>query len=354
MRPNAIIMGLALVSSVGACGTAATRGGGGGGGGGASARVLAALPLGSDAVLPVPPANPLACGRVALGRRLFFDVRLSRQRATSCATCHDPKRAFTDGRVLPIGDGATAGTRNVPTLFGRAYGEFQFWDGRAGSLEEQALQPFTNPREFANSHEEVEHRLREDRAYRSAFASVFDGREPSAHLAALAIAGFVRTLVTGDAPVDRFMLNRDSTALTPEARRGFELFRFKAGCIRCHEPPLFSDERFHNTGVAWRDSAFADSGRLLVSGRPEDAGAFKTPTLRNTALTAPYMHDGSIASLEEVLEFYDRGGRPNPHLDPLFRPLNLTAPEKADLVAFLQALTGTHTLAHTERCPGPA
>ena len=339
---------MALACLAGASGFA-TRGGQGRGGGGAGARVLAALPLGSDAVLPVPRANPLACGRVALGRRLFFDTRLSRGRETSCATCHDPARAFTDGRVVAIGEGTAAGTRNVPTLLGRAYGRSQFWDGRASSLEEQALQPFTNPREFANTHEEIARRLNEDRNYRDVFAAVFDS-EPTAMLAALAIASFVRTLVTGDAPVDRFMLRGDSAALPSAARRGFVLFRSKAGCVRCHEPPLSSDERFHNTGVAWRDGAFVDSGRIRVTSRLEDAGAFKTPTLRNATLTAPYMHDGSVTTLADVVEFYDRGARQNPYLDPLLRPLNLSLEEKADLVAFLRSLTGDSESANANAC----
>lgn len=303
--------------------------------------VLARVPLGAEAALPVPPENPLACGRVALGRRLFFDPRLSRGGTTSCATCHDSARAFTNGRSVGVGDGGATGARNVPTLLGRAYGHSQFWDGRVTSLEEQALQPFTNPREFANSHEKVESLLQDDRVYRTAFASVFDRSKPTVQHAALALASFVRTLVSGDAPADRFLVLGDSSALSLEAQRGFELFRFKAGCIRCHEPPRFTDELFHNTGVAWRDASFADSGRSRVSGRAEDVGAFKTPTLRNTALTAPYMHDGSLMTLEEVVEFYDRGGTPNPHLDPLLRPLKLTATEKSDLIAFLRALTGT-------------
>lgn len=305
---------------------------------------LSKLPLGAGSILPVPASNPLACARVELGQRLFFDPRLSRGGEISCSTCHDPGRAFTDGRAVAIGDGATVGARNSPTLLGRAYGRSQFWDGRAATLEEQAILPFTNPREFANSHPEIERRLRDDHDYRRHFALAFEAGNPTAELAAFALASFVRTLVTGDSPVDRFLLQEDSTALTPAARRGLELFRFKAGCIRCHEPPLFTDENFHNTGVAWRDSVYADSGRRAVTGRLDDTGAFKTPTLRDVTLTAPYMHDGSLPTLEAVVEFYDRGGNPNRHLDPMLRPLNLTATERSDLVAFLRALTGVSTL----------
>ena len=328
MRPR--LPGIAVALTLSACGPTAS-----------GKAALSTLPLGAVSILQVPASNPLSCQRVALGQRLFFDQRLSRGGETSCSTCHDPSRAFTDGRRVAIGDGATVGTRNAPTLLGRAYGRFQFWDGRATTLEEQALQPFTNPREFANSHDEIERRLRDDRAYRRDFASAFAATKPTATLAAFALASFVRTLVTGDSPVDRFLLLQDSTALTPAGRRGLELFSFKAGCVRCHEPPLFSDESFHNTGIAWRDSLYADSGRSAITRRVEDAGAFKTPTLRNVALTAPYMHDGSIRTLEEVVEFYDRGAKENPHLDPLLRALKLTAGEKADLLEFLRALTGT-------------
>jgi cytochrome c peroxidase len=312
--------------------------------------VMSKLPLGAESILPVPASNPLACARVELGQRLFFDPRLSRGGETSCSSCHDPSRAFTDGRTVAIGDGGTVGTRNAPTLLGRAYGRSHFWDGRAATLEEQVLQPFTNTREFANSHEEIERRLREGRAYQRAFADAFQGRKPSVELAALALASFVRTLVTGDSPVDRFLLLGDSAALTGVARRGFELFRGKAGCIRCHEPPLFTDETFHNTGIAWRDSVYADSGRNAVTGRYDDIGAFKTPTLRNVTLTAPYTHDGSLPTLEAVVEFYDRGGNPNRHLDPMLRPLNLTGTERSDLVAFLRALTGVTTMPRGAGC----
>lgn len=335
------ICALAAMSLVAACGRAGTAGG---------KVFFSELPLGVSPSLPVPAGNPLVCERVKLGRRLFFDTRLSRGGAVACATCHVPKLAFTDGRQLPIGDGGAVGRRNAPTLLNRAYGHSQFWDGRVATLEAQVTLPLANPRELANSRGEIERRLSSDHAYRRQFVASFGSTEVTLERVSLAIASFVRTIVSGDAPVDRFLERRDSSALTPEARRGFELFRGKAACITCHEPPRFTDERFHNTGVAWKNGAYADSGRFEVTRRLENLGAFKTPTLRNVAVTAPYMHDGSVGTLREIIEFYDGGGKPNPHIDPLVRRLDLTSAEKAELLAFLEALTGTVVSAKTAGC----
>ncbi|MBI4421556.1 MAG: c-type cytochrome [Gemmatimonadetes bacterium] len=298
------------------------------------------LPLGVKPTLPVPAANPITREKVELGGRLFFDQRLSRDGSVACATCHVPEHAFSDGRPFAIGIGGAVGRRNAPTLLNRAYGGSFFWDGRAPTLEEQALLPMMSPLELGNTHEEIVRRLGVNRDYRRRFARAFNDRRITIERVATAIASFERTLVSGDSPLDRFLLLGDSAALTPAARRGLELFHGKAHCVVCHDGVFFTDEHFHNTGIAWRNGAFADSGRFSVTGRSDDLGAFKTPTLRDVALTAPYMHDGSVATLEDVLEFYDDGGRRNPHLDAALRPLGLRADERAALVAFLRSLTG--------------
>ncbi len=294
---------------------------------------------GLDLYMPVPDDNPLTLAKVALGRRLFSDRRLSRDGSMACATCHDPDRAFTDGRRLAIGYERQRGTRNVPTIVNRGYGSTFFWDGRAPTLEAQVLEPIQGSRELASSVADVVASLRDDATYRAAFAGVF-GREPSAEDLARALASYVRSIQSGDSPLDRYV-DRDAQALSPDAKAGLTLFNGRANCWLCHVGPTVSDERFHNTGIAWRDGRFQDAGRALVTGDPRDRGAFKTLTLREVARTAPYMHDGSVRRLEDVVEFYSRGGRPNPNLDPLIEPLRLTSADQRALVAFLRSLSGT-------------
>jgi cytochrome c peroxidase len=311
---------------------------------GSGVLLVSRMPLGAVPSLPVPAANPLSCERVDLGRALFFETRLSRGGTVACASCHDPERAFTDGLALPRGDDGAKGRRNAPTLVGRAYGSSQFWDGRAATLEEQVLLPLTDSLELGNTHDAIERLLGGDSTYRRRFAAAFGEDRPTIERVGLALASFVRSVVSGDSPVDQFSAGGDSAALASLAREGFNLFRFKGGCERCHEPPHFTDERFHNTGVAWRDGAYSDSGRFRVTARLEDLGAFKTPTLRNIERTAPYMHDGSLATLEAVVDFYDGGGRVNRNLDPLLKPLNLDDGERAALLAFLRSLSGTISL----------
>lgn len=297
------------------------------------------IPEGLDLYLPVREENPLTPEKVALGRRLFFDPLLSRDYTLACASCHDPRRAFTDGLPVAIGVGTRHGTRNAPALLNRAYGKAQFWDGRAASLEEQALQPIENPKEFDMTLAEVIARLKAHHEYSVLFEAAF-GREVNAEDLGRALASYVRTILSGDAPIDHY-LSGDQGALSPQARLGLRLFRGKANCTTCHLGPNFTDEQFHNTGVAWRNGELLDPGRFAVTGKEDDRGAFKTPTLREVARTAPYMHDGSLKKLEEVVEFYDRGGTPNPYLDTELRPLGLTEEEKQALLAFLQALSGT-------------
>lgn len=297
------------------------------------------IPLGLDLYLPSPAGNPITEAGVKLGRRLFFDPVLSEDRSISCASCHRPERSFTDQRRTSIGVFGRNGPRNAPSLVNRVYGESQFWDGRSSTLEQQALEPITARTEMGMTVERVLRRLRGQPSYLKEFQAVF-GRAPDAETVSRALASYVRTILSGDAPIDRF-LNGEQEALSEQAERGFRLFLGRANCTACHHGPNFSDERFHNTGTAWRDSVWLDEGRFAVTGRPGDHGAFKTPTLRDVARTAPYMHDGSLATLEDVIVFYDRGGRQNPYLDAELRPLNLAEEEKHALLAFLNALTGT-------------
>jgi cytochrome c peroxidase len=285
--------------------------------------VALTIPLGLDLYMPVPEDNPLTTERLERGRELFSDTRLSRDRTISCASCHDPERAFTDGRPVAIGVFNRVGRRSAPALINRGYGRSFFWDGRAATLEEQVLQPIQDPNEMDMTLPEVSARV----------AMPIDE-------VARSLASFVRSLLSGDSSFDRF-INGERATLTPEQQAGLQVFRGKGNCTACHVGPTFSDERFHNTGVAWRDGRLLDEGRSAVTGRTEDRGAFKTPTLREISRTAPYMHDGSVLTLREVVDFYDKGGNANPGLDAELRPLNLTAGEKDALVGFLNALNGS-------------
>lgn len=297
--------------------------------------------LGLDLYRPVAEGNPLTPGKVKLGRRLFRERLLSRDRSLACADCHQPKRAFTDGRAKAVGVYGRQGPRSVPTIINRAWGESFFWDGRIQTLEEQVVQPILAELEMDLTIEEAVERLRGKRRYRKGFRRVF-GWEVNGEDLARALAAYVRTIQAGDSPYDRYLFGRKN-ALSQEARAGLRLFRGKANCSACHVGPTFSDEDFHNTGVAWPDGKLLDEGRFTVTGKPEDQGTFKTPTLREVARTAPYMHDGSLATLKDVIDFYDDGGRKNPYLDPEIRPLRLTKEEKTELLAFLKSLTGTVT-----------
>jgi cytochrome c peroxidase len=297
------------------------------------------MPAALDLYMPVPESNPLTPEKVALGRRLFHDPVLSRDFTMACATCHDSRRAFSDALPRAVGMAGQVLGRHAPALLNRGYGRAFFWDGRASSLEEQALQPIQNPSEFASTLDGAVARLAQHSEYPAQFQAAF-GRQPNAEDLGRALASYVRTILAAESPADRFMAG-DASALSPQARDGLLLFRGKANCSACHVSPLFTDEQFHNTGVAWRDAKFADFGRGATTGKKEDFGAFKTPTLREVARTAPYMHDGSFATLEEVIEFYDRGANPNPHLDAEIRPLKLSADEKQALLAFLRSLSGT-------------
>jgi len=271
------------------------------------------IPLGLDLYIPVPENNPLTAEKIELGRRLFFDRRLSRDGSIACASCHDPERAYSDGRVIAVGVFGRQGRRNAPALINRGYGRLFFWDGRAASLEEQVLLPIQDSNEMDLPLTEASARL-----------------NLAPEEISRALASFVRSILSGDSQFDRFV-NGDGSALSAGEQAGLQLFRGKANCAACHVGPNFTDERLHNTGIAWRDGAFADSGA--------SNGDFKTPTLREIARTAPYMHDGSMASLNDVIEYYNRGGNGNPQLDPELHPLHLSEDEKRNLVQFLRSLS---------------
>jgi cytochrome c peroxidase len=300
--------------------------------------LLAALviPLGLDLYMPVPEENPLTIEQIELGRRLFGDRRLSRNGSIACSSCHAPERAFSDGRTVPIGVFGRQGRRNAPALINRGYGRAFFWDARSPSLEDQVLKPIQDVNEMDLTLDEATTRVGLD-----------------AVTISRALASYVRSILSGDSPYDRFV-NGDRGALSVEEQRGLQLFRGKGNCTACHVGPNFSDEKLHNTGIAWVEwgggaggaggtggaGRSLDEGRATITGRPEDRGAFKTPTLREVARTAPYMHDGSLATLDDVGDFYDRGGRPNPNIDPEIHPLHLTVDEKQALLAFLRSLSG--------------
>ena len=297
------------------------------------------LPLGLDLYRPIPEDNPITPEKVKLGKKLFGDKLLSRDRSLACKGCHLPKKAFTDGRAKAVGVYGRKGPRSVPTLVNRAYGRAFFWDGRTSTLEEQVVKPIESESEMDMTLGEAVDRLKRKSRYRKMFQQAFQ-REPNGEDLARALASYVRTIYSGDSPFDRYIYGKRG-ALTDQQRRGLRIFRGKANCTACHIGPTFSDEEFHNTGVAWRDGKLQDEGRFAITGEAELKGAFKTPTLREVARTAPYMHDGSLATLQDVINFYSDGGRKNPHLDEEIKPRNLTSQEKQDLLAFLQSLTGT-------------
>jgi len=308
---------------------------------GSEHQALPMVPLaGLDLFIPVPDENPLTRDGVALGMRLFFDPMLSADGSVHCGSCHQPDHAFSDTVPVSRGVYGRLGRRNAPALVNRAYGRAFFWDGRAGTLEEQVLHPIQDSLELGQTLPALVRRLRADRSYRDEFRRAF-GAPVSPNGIARALASYVRTLRSGNAPIDRWR-DGDSTALSPSARRGLALFTGRANCVSCHVGPTFTDEDFHNTGIAARSSRYAafDSGRARVTRRDADVGAFKTPTLRDVARTGPYMHDGSLATLEMVVAFYDSGGFVSPQLDAEIKPLGLTLEQRRDLVAFLEALTG--------------
>ena len=331
-----------------------------------------ALPI-PEGVLPplIPNDNPVTQAKVELGQKLYFDPRLSVDDTVSCATCHAPDKGFSDGLKTSKGVGGKTGERNAPTVLNAAYYEQQFWDGRAETLEDQAKLPIINPIEMGMPlHAAVEAKLRKLAEYPPLFQKAFGTPQISIDRVGKAIASFERTLISFSAPIDRFLAG-DKNAISDAAKRGWELFNGKARCNSCHGRvdvvPTFTDNKYHNIGVAAQkqdfvalarealqvvrtgdrkqidelaiQSRFSELGRFMVTKEQKDVGAFKTSGLRNVELTAPYMHDGSEATLKDVIDFYDRGGTNNPFLDGGIRPLNLTDQEKADLVELMKTFT---------------
>jgi cytochrome c peroxidase len=322
------------------------------------------VPLGLQPLTPkvvVPASNPITKGKYELGRQLYFDPRISLDGTVSCATCHNPSKGWSDGGPVSAGIKGQTGNRSAPTVFNTAYGRTMFWDGRAASLEAQAQGPMVNPIEMGDQkHQQIVERIRAIPSYKEQFEKVF-GTSVTLDGMAKAIATFERVAsLSGNSRYDKY--NRgDNQALSESEKRGMVLFglrlssddEFKAGvelqkgkCTICHVGANFSDEQFHNLGVGWEETAkkFKDIGRwapVPIGAKADaDLGSFKTPTVRNAELTGPYMHDGSMKTLEEVVEHYDKGGTPNPSLDADMKPLKLTKQESADLVGFMKALTG--------------
>ncbi len=279
--------------------------------------------------------------KIALGKQLYFDGRLSADNKVSCASCHDPAKGFSNGDQFATGVEGKKGGRNSPTVINTAYQKFQFWDGRAKTLEEQALGPIQNPIEMNLTLEAAVAKLNGIEGYKSQFKAVF-GTDVTADGIGKAIAAYERTVLSGDAPYDKFKAG-DKTALSESAQRGMKLFFGKANCSACHAGPNFTDNGFHNIGVPG-----TDAGREAISKSVGDKGAFKTPTLREIARTAPYMHDGSMKTLEEVVAHYNKGGTPHDQLDEEIFPLKLTPEQVADLVAFMRdGLASASYPAHT-------
>ncbi|MDP2319015.1 MAG: cytochrome c peroxidase [Acidobacteriota bacterium] len=290
--------------------------------------------------------------RVRLGRWLFYDQRLSADQTVSCATCHRPEHAFSEPVAVATGMGGQQGRRKTPSLVNlraRTFlmaegdpGPAFFWDGRATSLEQQVLMPIADPREMGFDHPAMIQRLSNIPGYRRYFVEAFGANTITADQVAAALADFVRTRMSGNAPYDRWAYGRDGSAMSPQAQLGSDIFSFKGRCGVCHAGFNYSDGMFHNLGIGWNaeTQSFADEGRMAVSHSPTDRGRFKTPGLRDVAKHAPYMHDGSLATLRDVVEFYNRGGNRNPWQSRRIVPLGLTAEEVDELVAFLEALNG--------------
>ena len=325
-------------------------------------RPLTPAPFGMEDFFAEAPRQPHPV-RARLGRWLFYDARLSADETVSCATCHRPAHAFSDPFAVSTGVGGQRGRRKAPTIVNlaartvlvdlpaRDQGDWFFWDGRVTGLERQVLAPLADPLEMGLEHPAMLRRLSKLAGYRPYFREAFGSDAVTLDRVAAALADYVRTLRSGNSSYDRWRYGGDGTALSTAAKRGSDVFAFKGRCATCHAGFNFSDGRFHNLGVGW-DAATAtleDEGRWRVTRVPRDRGAFKTPGLRDVSRHAPYMHDGSVATLRDVVEFYNRGGNPNPWQSQRVRPLGLTAAELDDLVAFLQALDSPAPADHAPR-----
>ncbi len=285
------------------------------------------------ATIPWPGGVPASDAEILLGKTLFFDPRLSRNRTQSCASCHNPALGLGDGVALGTGAEGNRLGRNTPPLYNLAWNTAFFWDGRAPSLEAQALNPIESNAEMNIPLPMLVERLSGIEGYRPLFRDAFGDDTVDAARIGRALAAFERTLVSRNSPFDRFLAG-DTNAMSEAAQRGLKLFRGAAWCSVCHDGPNLTDSAFHNIGVRGNDP-----GRQAIAPGHRMQGAFKTPGLRNVALTAPYMHDGSVATLEDVMKFYNRGGDDHRRRDPLVRELDLSKRDIADLVEFMKALT---------------
>lgn len=283
--------------------------------------------------MDIPDDNPLTKEKIELGKQLFFDPRLSEDETVSCASCHDPKKGWSNSDRFATGIKGQVGGRSAPTIINAAYSYFQFWDGRAVHLEGQALGPIQNPIEMNMKLEDVVERLNNVEGYRKQFQEVF-GTDVTSEGIAKAVAAFERTILSGNAPYDQYKAG-DKDALSESAKRGMEIFFNEGHCSACHAGPNFTDQAFHNIGIGI-DAEDPDVGRQAISDLLGDRGAFKTPTLREIARTAPYMHDGSLKTLMDVVNYYAKGGTPNPQLDEEIYKLDLSEQDKKDLVTFLK------------------
>ncbi len=308
------------------------------------ASLQAEVPLGLPK-LKEPKDNPSTPGKIELGKMLFFDKRLSVDSSISCASCHDPEKGYSNAEQFATGVENQKGGRNSPTVINSAFQTFQFWDGRAASLEDQALGPIQNPIEMNMKMDLALERINGIPEYRRRFEEEF-GEPASDETLAKALAAFERTLLSGDAPYDRFEAG-DKTALSESAQRGKDLFFGKANCTACHSGGNFTDNSFHNIGIGM-DQEKPDEGRFTISKLGGDTGAFKTPTLREIARTAPYMHDGSLKTLKEVVEHYNKGGIANEYLDEEIFAMNLSEEEVNDLVTFMKEGLTSESYPHVE------
>jgi len=297
-------------------------------------------PLGE---MPVPADNEMSEAKVELGKQLFFDPRLSGHNKSSCATCHAPGQGWGDGLAKFATFTNGEGPRNSPTVINSGYYTANFWDGRAKSLEEQALGPIQSDKEMNQPLDGLIAELQAVPGYVEGFKSVF-GSAVTAENVAKALAAFERTVVIRDSKFDKYLAG-DLNALTAQEKKGGEVFLGKGSCASCHTGPNLTDNAYHNLGHS------GDEGRYAVTKKEEDKGRFRTPGLRGLSYTKPYFHDGSAKTLEDVVEYYDKGGEAGANKDPLMKPLGLTAEEKANLVAFLKAMDGTNPTTAAPKIP---
>lgn len=318
--------------------------------------VPSARPTGRPVAITVPTGLPPVHLRsedqptaqsIALGRRLFYDKRLSGDNSIACASCHRPELGFKDSQPLSVGVGGTRGRRHAPTIVNAVYTPYLFWDGRSGSLEDQVDGPISDPREMGQTHQVLISRLQSDPRYRALFREAFGSDEVTFERAAVALASFERTILSGDSAFDRYEYEGRKDALSAAQVRGLAIFTDpkKGNCSACHalgaKNALFTDGEFHNTGEGvGGDGELTDQGRFEVTKRDADRGAFKTPTLRDVAVSGPYMHDGKLKTLRDVVDFYAGGGNSNPYLDKRITALPLSGRDRDDLVEFMKALTG--------------